>query len=198
MWVRNAAEQRANAPLSQRKDWNPIAMSTLGGPEVKLATASRDGQVLYQFSITRPSSQLSSARNAAGAHFTLVFHDQEGFKVFEEQVPFREMTAITDDQGKDTGFDWNESQLLPAKSYRRAAEWQVHWSAFLPTPAASSSLPEPAPAALKPTINWRNRTLWRSLTVGMSEELVKRLLGEPTRVSHLGAGMFQWSYGQYG
>lgn len=83
--------------------------------------------------------------------------------------------------------------------YRKAAIWELSWSGFSPATAPEPSAPPAVPIPPRkpispPTPRWKDVSVWRGLSHGISKDDVKRILGEPGKVSDLG---FQvtWYYG---
>jgi hypothetical protein len=84
--------------------------------------------------------------------------------------------------------------------YRRAATWELSWSGFSPASAPWAPVTPPADPipSRKPVPpakpRWKDLSLWRGLSHGISKEGVARILGAPGKVTDLG---FQvtWYYG---
>lgn len=196
-----------NAPLEKPKKWPSMRVEPLGGVELNLSTMWRNDRLYYQFSVEGYPNALSVARDpvsdrsalTTSAEFTLAFFDGDGFKAFEHKIPLRQMAKIVDASGKGSGLDANDDTYMDADVYRRASSWSVTWNFGTPAPLAE---PAPSPSGRsssrasggtsKP--NWRDVSLWRSLKREMSKEDVRRILGEPGKVTELGF-MAIWNYG---
>jgi len=131
--------------------------------------------------------------------FIITFLDKDGFRLFEHTTPVTEMAAAVGADGQPTGLSWKGDEFKDVGLYRRATSWELSWSGF---PPASAIEPTTSPATLIPlrkpvspaSPRWQDVSLWRGLSHGISRDDVKRILGEPGKVSDLG---FQvtWYYG---
>src|SRR5262245_61491564 len=82
-----ARERSRNAPLATLKVWPAVKIDAIGAIELDLSTVWRDGRMYYQFSVGGYPTELASVRDeysrSANAAWTLVFLDENGFKLFE-------------------------------------------------------------------------------------------------------------------
>jgi hypothetical protein len=188
------ARKAAEAPLAEKKAWPSVALEPLGNARVGLATMWRDGKIYYKVDVDGYPPSMAAARDSSGnARFILTFSDSNGFKMFEQSIQLREMTAVVTADGRRDGLSWANDQFLAVDDYRKAAQWELTWAGFPETeaPRPAAATPKPAP----PRSQWRNRSLWRQLSVGMSEDSVRALLGEPTRINRYGPMISSWEYG---
>jgi hypothetical protein len=198
-----ARERSRNAPLATLRKWPAVRIEALGAIELNLSTIWRDGRLFYQFSVGGYPAELASVRDAdsrsANAAWTLSFLDENGFKVFEHQVPLNAMAKVIDSSGNGTGLNSNGDTYVSAEDYRRATAWEVTWNFSAPRRTAPASRPVPevgaSPSPRPPsTPQWRNVSLWRGLSRGMSKGQVREILGEPGKVVESGI-ISIWYYG---
>ena len=105
-----------------RKDWPPN--SFLSGV-ANLKTAWRDGNLYYQLDIPEYSPSKFVVRD--GAKITLEFSDSDGFKLFEQEVPYSALTQRLDPGGVISGLSWAGDQYLNPDLYKRAAVVALLW-----------------------------------------------------------------------
>lgn len=206
-------DRRSRAPLATRKDWPPKQI--LHEMPVVVSTAWRDGRAYYRLSIDGFSAD--NYRLSGEANLTLRFSDEDGFKLWERAVSFSNMTRIVDASEKQTGFSWAGDEPLLVENYRRAAHLDVPWSGISVSTRSVATAPPlaperkpPARAVQSPDIDlsglpddipeptipgWRSAAAWRLLAIGMKEETVCRLLGDPTQVIQYGHTNATWRYG---
>lgn len=138
VWAINAfSEHREavkNAPLETPKFWMPQRVGALENAQLSLITKWRNGNVLYQFEMKGYPAFLSESRPNMPAYqirlpaFTLIFLDEGGFKLFDHQILFSEMTRVVDDAGKPVGLSAKGEAYVSADVYRKAVTWEVTWS----------------------------------------------------------------------
>jgi hypothetical protein len=81
--------------------------------------------------------------------FRLVFHDANGFKLFERPVFLSEVLEITGAKGEAIGLDAKGDVYLDAATYKRLATWNVIWT-FPTFPVLDfSNLPDKCPSPLE-------------------------------------------------
>lgn len=123
-----------NAPLETPKVWRQQTVGALNNAQLSLATKWHDGHMSYQFEMKGYPSSLSEKRANTRAYelhqprFTLIFLDESGFKLFDHQIPFSEMTRVVDDSGKPAGLSAKGRTYESADTYRKAVTWEVTWS----------------------------------------------------------------------
>jgi len=214
---RDRSEEAANVPLDTLKTWPEITVTALGNTKFRLQTVWRNSNIYYQFYVqgypaafrqARERQQRPSAFSPLSPEptLTITFLDKDGFKLFEHLLPFTEMVGVTGDDGQPTDGYWKGDELLNVDIYRRAARWELSWTGFSPAPALEPTTPSaplrkplsqiPRPVAPSPaaTPKWRDVSLWRGLSHGMSKDDVKQIIGEPGKISDLGF-LVIWNYG---
>jgi hypothetical protein len=205
---RERSEEAANAPLATLRTWPEVTVSALANIKVRLQTVWRSGNIYYQFDVQGYPSELRQAmERESQAAFTINFLDSDGFRLFEHRLPIAEMSRAVGADGQPTGASWKGDESIVADLYRRAARWELGWFGFAPAPAQGPAAPSapsvplrkpvslPLPKPVSPARpRWKDVSVWRGLSHGMSQDDVKRILGEPEKVSDLG---FQvtWYYG---
>jgi len=124
-----------NAPLGKTRTWPELVIHPLGNAKFKLSTAWRDGGLHYQFTVDSYPPAVDAAWRGAGSDvlgggpkFTLTFLDQQGFKLFEHEVPLNRLTHAVDQSGKAVGMSAKDQTYVTADTYRRAASWEVTWN----------------------------------------------------------------------
>jgi hypothetical protein len=206
--LRGRLEEAANAPLATLRAWPEVTVSALASIKVRLQTVWRSGNIYYQFDVQGYPPELRQAMESeTQAAFTINFLDSDGFRLFEHRLPLAEMSRALGADGQPDGASWKGDESMVADLYRRATRWELSWFGFAPAPTprpatpSAPSVPPRKPASLplpKPVSparpRWKDVSLWRGLSHGMSQDDVKRILGEPEKVSDLG---FQvtWYYG---
>ena len=205
---RERSEEAANAPLATLKTWPEITVNALANIKVRLRTVWRGGNIYYQFDVQGYSPELRQAmERETQAAFTIDFLDNDGFRLFEHRLALAEMSEAMGADGQPAGASWKGDEFVVADLYRRATRWELGSSGFAPAPApgpvarSAPSVPQskpvspPLPKPVSPARpRWRDVSLWRGLSHGMSQDDVKRILGEPEKIADLGF-MVTWYYG---
>jgi hypothetical protein len=189
-------ERASNAPMGEPKDWPTITLEPLGGIDLNLSTAWRQGGLYYQFRVKGFPKELASVPESDKNAWTLTFLDKNGFKVFGHTEQLSDMTKSVDGAGNIAGLSSNSSTSVSVEDYRLAARWEVTWS-FLPIPKQSSWVPPEVgkrPVQRPSGLNWRDVTLWRKLARGMSPDRVREILGEPGKIDE-GSALTFWYWG---
>jgi len=197
---RERSEAAANAPLAALKTWPEVAVDALAGTKFHLRTVWRNGSIYYQFDVQGYPPVLRQTREHEGqAAFNINFLDKDGFRLFDHRLALAETTAAVGADGQPGGLSWKGDEFMNVDLYRRAAIWELSWSGFsLASPPDPITLPAPSIPLRKPVppamLRWKDVSLWRGLSHGISKDDVTRILGAPEKVSDLG---FQvtWYYG---
>jgi len=200
-------------PLGTKKQWE--SQKLISPITVDVATAWREGQTHYQLSVSKYSED--THRLEPSASITMEFSDQDGFKLWDKEIPWAEMAGISGKDGTGTeGFVWSGNTNTNADDYARAARVGIAWRGLepklaplqrarvAPSPATKEAppradrvsddpLPEPTAAP-----GWSVFANWRRLTFGQSPEAVKSFLGEPTNIMAYSSGFYAWRYGSGG
>jgi len=191
------AKAMSEAPLAVKKQWP--TRSILANLPVDVATAWRNGQTYYQVTISDYSEERYSRDSSA--LLNLQFNDNDGFRLWEKRIKLDEMTTLTGADGNGAiGFSWAGDEFLTSEQYSRGTNLEVVWSglnakvplrgvAYGASDRLAPVLPKP------PRPSWMTTSNWRGLTVGMPEEGVRKLLGEPTNVVRYGSALYNWRYG---
>jgi hypothetical protein len=196
--VREKSEEAANAPLATLKTWPRVA--ALSNTMCRLQTVWRTGNIYYQFEVQGYPPVLRQTREHENqAAFSINFLDKDGFRLFQHGLPLSAMAQVIGADGQASGLLWKGDESMNVDLYRRAASWEISWSGFSPAsapePAAPSAHSIPPPKPVSPARpRWRDVSLWRGLNHGISQDDVKRILGEPEKVSDLGF-QITWYYG---
>lgn len=130
--------------------------------------------------------------------FTINFLDKDGFRLFQHRVALAETAGEIGPDGQPEGVSWKDDEFMTVDLYRRAASWELNWSGFSSaSPVEAATPPAPSVPLRKPaspaTPKWRDVSLWRGLSHGMSKDDVKRILGERGKISDLGFHV-TWDY----
>ena len=145
-----ARESSSNAPLAKPKNWPPITLEPLGGIELNLSTAWRQGDYMYyQFRVKGFPQELASVPASDTNTWTLTFLDEHGFKVFDHAGKLNEMSKNVDDSGKRIGLSSNSYTYVSNENYRLATRWEVTWNFLDPLPEQSSN-PRVSPSQMTP------------------------------------------------
>jgi hypothetical protein len=200
---RERSEEAANAPLATLKKWPEVTVSALADMKFQLQTVWRKGSIYYQFNVQGyPPELRHTLEHETQAAFNVNFVDKDGFRIFEHRLALAEMSSTIGGDGQPVGMLWKGDQVMDVDLYRRAAAWELSWSGFSSASASDSPVTPPA-ASIPPRrpvsparLKWQDITLWRRLSHGLSEDDVKRILGEPGKVSDYGS-FVTWYYGSY-
>lgn len=186
------------APLAQPKIWPDQSVSALENVKLSLKTMWKNGDLYYQFSTDNLPKAISVARNNRDANrsFNIAFLDRNGFKLFEHQIPLRDMSTVVGVDGKASRLEINNKTPLSADDYRNAASWDIGWNfpTSTPPPAQAQAAPVVKPPQEPRRPRWQNLALWRQLDRAMSKDQVQQLLGQPTKINNLGSLVY-WYYG---
>jgi len=184
------------------KKWPEVTVNALADMKFQMQTVWRNGSIYYQINAQGyPPELRRTLERETQAAFNINFVDKDGFRIFERRLALAEMSAIIGANGQPVGMLWKGDEFMNVDLYRRSAASELSWSGFAPAsvpspinpPAASIPLRKPVtPARSK----WQNVALWRSLSHGLLEDDVKRILGEPGKVSDYGS-FVTWYYGNY-
>ena len=113
------------------KTWPPISNEHLG-PGVRELLKSRwhDGKLSYIVTINPASELLKKERDkyGIGASFSVQFSDDAGFVVLRDSFFLKQMTAIIDDSGKPTQFEYQDELTCDRTLYRSLKTWALTWS----------------------------------------------------------------------
>jgi hypothetical protein len=199
--------EAARLPLAQAKTWPVEQIKPLGGVNIELSTKWRDHQLLYQFKVIGYPKGIELAREkfvgSKRVGFTIYFRDAGGFKVFSHHIPLNEMSLTVGPNGEGIGLTANSKTSMNDDDYRNATTWDIEWSipAFVERPPAppkpATVSPNPKPKADTPSAKWRNISLWRQLSKGMTQSQVEDVLGSPTKIEG-GGVLTTWNYGSPG
>lgn len=190
-WNAHRQELR-RLPLAAPKNWGTLDF--VGDAKGELKTAWRDGTLFYQLDISGYSED--SISHQADASLTIEFNDTDGFKLFEQAVPIAAMSRMLGPDGKPAGLSWSEDHYIDPERYARATTASLLWRGVELRNLAGASEPKPKPVQapqLQPP--WRLRGNWRQLEVGLTEAVVRGLLGEPSQVTRFGSRLYKWRYG---
>jgi hypothetical protein len=188
--LRERREAAAEAPLSILKSWPEVTVDALANTRFHLQTVWRGGNVYYQFDANAVSTAVRQARDHdTQAAFTISFLDKDGFKLFEHRLALQELTTGIGPDGQPASMSWKGDESINVDLYRRSARWEISWSGFssvsvvepITPPSASSILIRRPAATAQP--KWKDVALWRELSRGISKDEVKRILGEPGKIS---------------
>ena len=205
---RERLDEAANAPLATLKTWPEVTVSALANIRVRLRTVWRSGNIYYQFDVQGYPPELRQAMEGqTQAAFTINFLDSDGFRLFEHRVPLAETSGTVGTDGQPAGVSWKGDEPMAADLYRRATRWELSWFGFAPAPAPGPATPSAPSVPLRKPVSppfpkpasparprWGDISLWRGLSHGMSQDEVKRILGEPEKVSDFGS-VVTWYYG---
>jgi len=199
---RERSEEAANAPLAALKTWPEVAVEALAGTKFYLRTVWRNGSIYYQFDVQGYPSVLRQAREReTQAAFNIDFLDKDGFRLFEHRLTVAETTAALGSDGQPGGLSWKGDEFMNVDLYRRAAIWELTWSGLPSAPAPDAAAPPAASVPLggrklvppaRP--KWKDVSLWRGLSHGISKDDVTRILGAPEKVYDQGIQV-TWYYG---
>jgi len=129
-------ETAKNASLAQPRTWPAIRIEALENAELKLSTMWREGALHYQLSIDGYPKIILATRDirkdrvssAMRPEFTIEFLDENGFKLFEHEIPLNKMAKIVNAKGQGVGLEAKGHTYLTAETYRRAASWNITWN----------------------------------------------------------------------
>jgi len=198
---RERSEEAANAPLATLRTWPEVTVDALAGTKFHLRTVWRNRSIYYQFDVQEYPPVLRQTReHETQAAFNINFLDKDGFRLFEHRLALTDMTAAVGADGQPGGLSWKGDEfMMNVDLYRRAASWELSWSGFslasAPDPITPSAASIPSRKPVSPARpRWKDVSVWRGLSHGMSQDDVKRILGAPEKVVDLG---FQvtWHYG---
>lgn len=129
--LQEEAEKQKTASLNTPRTMPPIPIPQLGNVSATLRTVWRDGTLNYQFIIAPESKVLRDARASGyGRSFTLIFYDDQGFKIKSIDVRLNSMSETVDEHGKPLWLDMDDSEFCTAEDYGRIRSWNVLWSGF--------------------------------------------------------------------
>lgn len=123
-------EAKMTSSLEEPKIWPPINIPQLGDLKVMIATSWRDEKMAYRFSL-KPLPQniedaLKNSLDRSG--FTVVFHDNNGFKVTEIHLPLKTLSRNINEKGESLGLSANDSIGISSLSYIKIAGWEILWN----------------------------------------------------------------------
>jgi hypothetical protein len=124
-------EKKKTAALNTPRVMPSISIPQLGSVSANLRTVWRDGTLNYQFTITPVSKVLRDARtNGYARSFTLIFYDDQGFKIKSLDIRLNSMSQTVDESGKPLWLNIDDSDFCTAENYERIRSWNVLWSGF--------------------------------------------------------------------
>lgn len=191
LYWRAQAVQRANDTLAAPHVWPEQRMTTVGAT-LRLTTKWERESVWYQVHIDGYSPALQYAYEGGDGRFAISFLDAGGFEVFQVSIPLDEMTRMLRADGTPEGFHFRGSALNSADAYRKAKSIDLTWALREPPPPPST-VPARRNLVDAPQARWKDRSNWRQLKKGMSEDAVRALLGEPRKVDVLSVSTY-WHY----
>lgn len=121
-------ENERNAPLGTPRNWATITVPSLNNSVFRLSTVWREEQLSYQFEMIGFPSSLETAINTGNASFTIIFLDENGFKLEEHKIYGNEIIRVIDEKGKSAGISSKGYTYLSPDAYRKAQSWDVTWS----------------------------------------------------------------------
>jgi hypothetical protein len=127
------SEAEANEPLEHQRVWPAITAAALDKSSFSLATSWRDGRMYYRWALAGYPSAIAAAYEQSATSykttpdFTVVFLDENGFKLFEYKIPPDELVRIIGENGNPSGFSARGDTFVSADQYRRAKAWDIVW-----------------------------------------------------------------------
>ena len=91
----------------------------------------RDERLYYRFTIRGYPKAIADARDQFGLsaeQFSVVFLDEDGFKLFEHAIPLSKMKRIIEADGRSSGLEMNDDTWMDPDQYRRVARWDIGWN----------------------------------------------------------------------
>lgn len=189
------------------RSWKEKDLKAIG-VRVALKTEWRERQVLYRFQVRPESEDLAKAFAKAAESsphtFTLLLYDSAGMRMCEQKLG--ELTRQVGQHGEVGGLESEGTFWCSLERYSDSRDWNVTFefpSLFELRKQEAASLIPDRERAQNPTTskapaskvrNWRDKSQWRLLSIGMAKDDVRKLLGEPGKVSSYGLGGEVWYY----
>jgi hypothetical protein len=127
-------ENNKNKPLKVVIIWPQIEVPALKNAKLTLISKWEDSLVHYQFSMSGypaekeelPISKPSPFNSTNGA-FTIIFLDENRFKVVQTEIPIKNMSRTINEKGHFIGLQANDSFYMSADNYRKIKYWDIAW-----------------------------------------------------------------------
>jgi hypothetical protein len=112
--------------LAKAKTWDSLTVESLNAGFI-LRTKWQNDEMLYKMEVKFKDEK--SRTSAPGIDkFSMLFYDEDGFKIFEERITRSSVSGKVDDSGKIVAVEIEGSMFLGEQDYRRADEWNVSWT----------------------------------------------------------------------
>lgn len=175
-----------NAGLEEARTWPEQMVPSLDSARFSLKTSWQDGLLRYQFTV-RGSSRFFRALQSSREEnpFTIELLDADGFRLQRREVLRSRMRQSVDDRDSTVAYSWQDSDAMSASEAKSLSKFDVLWRISVERPRASSP---PAPVRRTPSPpsrpydaeRWRSLSSWRDLSENITDDSVRKLLGEPT------------------
>ena len=177
------SRRAGEAPLAQIKKWPPKSLAPLGNAKVSIQSVWRNNRIEIKFALAGFSDIIRDTVDQRGqtASFIIELQDNDGFRLFSQNIRLSEMTQIVGDDGTPAGLSWQGGDPLTSDDYRRATQWDITWAGFLKPRSEEHKSPE---RATESSEKWHDITAWRKLSRGQSHASVRSLLGQPGKIDN--------------
>lgn len=132
LFISKHIENTKNKPLTKMIiSWPQIEISALKNAKVTLTTKWEDSLVYYQFNMSGYPAEKEelpiSKPSPFNSTFTIIFLDENGFKIEKKQIPIESMSKTINEHGYFIGLKANDSFYMSADNYRKIKYWNITW-----------------------------------------------------------------------
>lgn len=150
-WAKLELERREAEPYTKVVEWKDDLIVSIGMQAV-VRTKLMDNRMLLSLQMDgRPRwliDPLMWRENRENGEVTVIFYDQDGFKVTSQRVPLLSFSKVIDDKNEIAGLSVESGLDLPLKDYQRIKRMQIQWRMVTDKPrAAPVPVPTPEPVA---------------------------------------------------